>query len=34
MTATIARDLKPDHSEREEWPTLDRDPDHATGEEP
>jgi hypothetical protein len=33
MTTTIAPDLKPDHSEREEWPTLDRDPAHATREE-
>lgn len=33
MTTTIARDLKPDHSEREEWPNLDRDPAHATCEE-
>ncbi|MGZ4287576.1 MAG: hypothetical protein ACXVHB_25220 [Solirubrobacteraceae bacterium] len=34
MTTTIAPDVKPDHTEREEWPTLDRDPARATREEP
>jgi hypothetical protein len=33
MTTTIAPDLKPDHTESEDWPTLDRDPAHATLEE-
>jgi hypothetical protein len=33
MTTTIAPELKPDHSEREEWSALDRDPAHATREE-
>ena len=33
MTTTIAPDLKPHHTEREEWPTLDRDPADATREE-
>jgi hypothetical protein len=33
MTTTIAPDLKPDHSEREERPIVDRDPAHATLEE-
>ncbi len=33
MTTTIAPDLKPDHSELEEWPTLDRAPTHATSKE-
>ncbi len=33
MTTTVAPDLKPDHTESEEWPTLDRDPTHATREE-
>ena len=33
MTTTIAPDLKPDHTESEQWPTLGRDPTHATREE-
>ena len=33
MTTTTAPDLKPDHTESEEWPTLDRDPAHATRDE-
>jgi hypothetical protein len=33
MTTTLASNLKPDHSEHEEWPVLDRDPAHATREE-
>jgi hypothetical protein len=33
MTTSIAPDLRPDHSEPEAWPTLDRDPGHATREE-
>jgi hypothetical protein len=34
MSTTVAPDLKPDHSESEQWPTLDRDPASATLEEP
>ena len=30
MTTTAAPDLRPDHTEGEEWPTLGRDPTHAT----
>jgi hypothetical protein len=30
MTTTVAPDLKPDHTESEQWPTLGRDPTHAT----
>jgi hypothetical protein len=33
MTTTVAPNLKPDHSEIEEWPTLDRDPTGTTHEE-
>ena len=33
MTTTVAPDLKPDHTESEGWPTLDRDPAHATRDE-
>ena len=33
MTTTTAHDLKPAHTGPEEWPTLDRDPTHATLEE-
>jgi hypothetical protein len=33
MTTTVAPDLKPDHTESEEWPTLGRDPTHATRED-
>jgi len=33
MTTTIAPDLKPDHTELEEWPTLERNPAPATREE-
>ena len=34
MTTTLAPDLKPDHSERDEWSTRDRDVVHAMPEEP
>ena len=34
MTTPVATDLKPDHLELEEWPTLDRDPADTTREEP
>jgi hypothetical protein len=34
MTTTVARDLKPDHAESEEWPTLGRDVADTTREEP
>ena len=30
MTTTVAPDLKPDHTESEQWPTLGRDPTHAS----
>jgi hypothetical protein len=33
MTTTVAPDLKPDHTESEQWPTLGRDPTHAAREE-
>jgi hypothetical protein len=32
MTSTIAPELKPDHTESEEWPTLGRAPTHTTHE--
>jgi hypothetical protein len=34
MTTTVAPDLKPDHAESEEWPTLGRDVADTTREEP
>ena len=34
MTTTVAPDLKPDHAESEEWPTLGRDVTDITREEP
>ena len=34
MTTTIAPDLKPDHAESEEWPTLGRDVADTTREAP
>ena len=33
MTTTTAPDLKPEHTESEEWPGVGRDPNHATREE-
>jgi hypothetical protein len=33
VTTTAAPDLKPEHTGSEEWPTLGRDPTHATREE-
>lgn len=34
MTTTLAPDPKPDHSEIEPWPALDRDPADTTREQP
>jgi hypothetical protein len=34
MTTTVAPEVKPDPSEAEQWPTLDRDPADRTREEP
>ena len=33
MTTTVAPNLKPDHTESEEWSTVDRDRAHTTREE-
>ena len=30
MTTTVAPNLKPDHTESEEWSTVDRNPAHTT----
>jgi len=34
MTTTVTPDIKSEHSESEEWPTLDREPADTTREEP
>jgi hypothetical protein len=34
MTTAVVPDLRPDPPERDEWPTLDRNPAHTTHEQP
>ena len=33
MTTTVAPNLRPDDTESEEWPAVERDPTHATRKE-